>query len=209
MIRAEEVKSYKWVKLQQNPPKNAVLYVLDPKTREVELFVTDKNGVPKPVRSYIDIQKYVKIGSNNAILISDNQMFVKKYQSGDDYINIVESADKYTLTLNIDKIELVENKQNNLTFDGTGEKYPTVDAVNEKFTEIEDKISNVSGDKNFVYEQTTPSKVWEYQHPLNKKPSIQVTDSAGTVIMGQITVNDGINVRIEFNIAFWGYATNN
>lgn len=72
---------------------------------------------------------------------------------------------------------------------------------------IEDLQINV--DKNFVYEQTTPSKVWEYEHGLGKKPSVQVTDSAGTVMMGQITVNDGIRVRIEFNIAFWGYATNN
>lgn len=105
--------------------------------------------------------------------------------------------------------EVTINKQNDLTFDGTGTKYPTVDAVNVKFEEIEDQISNVSGDKSFVYEQTVPSKVWEYEHGLGKKPSVQVTDSAGTVMMGQITVNDGIRVRIEFNIAFWGYATNN
>ena len=64
-------------------------------------------------------------------------------------------------------------------------------------------------DKKFVYEQTTPSKIWEYEHNLGKKPSVQVTDSAGTVMMGQVTVNDGVRVRIEFNIAFWGYATNN
>lgn len=105
--------------------------------------------------------------------------------------------------------ELISNKQNNLTPDGTGTKYPTVDAVNIKVQELEENINNVSGDKTYVHEQTIPSKVWEYEHGLGKKPSVQITDSAGTVIMGQITVNDGITVRIEFNIAFWGYATNN
>lgn len=209
MIRAEEVKSYKWVKLKENPPKNAVLYVLDPITKEVELFVTNKNGLPKPIKSYIDIKDYVKVGADNAIIVDNNRLFVKKYESGDEYIEIENSPTDYKIKLNVDKIELVENKQNNLNPDGTGTKYPTVDAVNQKFEDIEDQISNVSGDKNFVYEQTTPSKIWEYEHGLGKKPSVQVTDSAGTVMMGQITVNDGTRVRIEFNIAFWGYATNN
>ena len=209
MIRAEEVKSYKWVKLKENPPKNAVLYVLDPITKEVELFVTNKNGLPKPIKSYIDIKDYVKVGSNNAIIVDNNRLFVKKYNAGDEYIEIENSPTDYKIKLNVDKIELVENKQNDLTPDGTGTKYPTVDAVNEKVQELEDSIANAAGDKNFVYEQTTPSKIWEYEHGLGKKPSVQVTDSAGTVMMGQITVNDGTRVRIEFNIAFWGYATNN
>ena len=209
MIRAEEVKSYKWVKLKENPPKNAVLYVLDPITKEVELFVTNKNGLPKSIKSYIDIKDYVKVGSNNAIIAANNRLFVKKYSAGDEYIEIENSPTDYKIKLNVDKIELVENKQNNLNPDGTGTKYPTVDAVNEKIQELEDSIANAAGDKNFVYEQTTPSKIWEYEHGLGKKPSVQVTDSAGTVMMGQITVNDGTRVRIEFNIAFWGYATNN
>ena len=209
MIRAEEVKSYKWVKLKENPPKNAVLYVLDPITKEVELFVTNKNGLPKPIKSYIDIKDYVKVGSNNAIIVDNNRLFVKKYNAGDEYIEIENSPTDYKIKLNVDKIELVENKQDSLSPDGTGTKYPTVDAVNEKVQELEDSIANAAGDKNFVYEQTTPSKIWEYEHGLGKKPSVQVTDSAGTVMMGQITVNDGTRVRIEFNIAFWGYATNN
>lgn len=84
-----------------------------------------------------------------------------------------------------------------------------VTALQDLITDIEESVDNIEGDKTYVHEQTTASKIWEYQHGLNKKPSIQITDSAGTVMMGQITVNDGITVRIEFNKAFWGYATNN
>lgn len=210
--KVNEVKSYKWNSLKEEPPKNAVLYVLDPITKEIELFITDKKGVPRTVKSvipHINIKDYVKQNIYNDIIVESNQLFVKKYNSGDEYIVIENSPTDYKIRLNVDKIELIENKQDNLNLDGTGTKYPTVDAVNQKFEDIEDQISNVSGDKNFVYEQTTPSKVWEYEHGLGKKPSVQVTDSAGTVMMGQITVNDGIRVRIEFNIAFWGYATNN
>lgn len=84
-----------------------------------------------------------------------------------------------------------------------------VTALQDLITDIEESVDSIEGDKTYVHEQTIPSKIWEYQHGLNKKPSIQVTDSAGTVMMGQITVNDGVTVRIEFNKAFWGYATNN
>lgn len=133
-------------------------------------------------------------------LINDGEFGDSRFVEENEITDILDGLTKY---------ELIENKQDNLSSDGTGTKYPTVDAVNDKFQELEEDISNVSGDKTYVYEQVTPSKVWEYEHGLGKRPSVQVTDSAGTVIMGQITVNDGIRVRIEFNIAFWGYATNN
>lgn len=108
--------------------------------------------------------------------------------------------------LEILNVEFTTNKQNNLNEDGTGTKYPTVDAVNQKFEDIEDQISNVSGDKNFTYNQNSPSSTWEIYHPLNKKPSVAVTDSAGTVVEGQIIINDGVKVVITFNAPFTGIA---
>lgn len=86
---------------------------------------------------------------------------------------------------------------------------------NSKYTEIEDvielieKIPSTEGDKNYIHEQTTPSDIWEYQHGLNKKPSVVITDSAGTVLMGAVLINDGVTVKIQFNFPFWGYAINN
>ena|SRR5690606_6098032 len=65
---------------------------------------------------------------------------------------------------------------------------------------------DVEGDKYFIYEKTTPSTIWLIDHPLNKKVSVTVTDSAGTVIEGQITLNTGTQVEIKFNAPFWGYA---
>ena len=214
MTRENEVKSYKWGDLKNSPPKNAVIYVLNKNTNTVEVYITDKNGNPKPINtgggpSTIDISDYVRNDLNNNLTVISNKLFSKKYVSGDSVILVEENSNNYTIKLKDGVLELLENKQDNLTPDGTGTKYPTVDAVNDKFQELEEEISNVSGDKTYVHEQVTPSKVWEYEHGLGKRPSVQVTDSAGTVMMGQITVNDGIKVRIEFNIAFWGYATNN
>lgn len=94
--------------------------------------------------------------------------------------------------------ESLVNKQNSLDNDGTGTKYPTVDAVN-------NALENLGDDKNFVYEQLTPSDEWIAYHGLNKKVSPIVTDSAGTVIEGQLIVNDGVKVIVRFNFPFTGF----
>lgn len=206
MLRDNEVKSYKWIKLEDNPPKNSVLYVLDPETHEVELFVTDRNGNPKPVKtnsgtvvSDINIEDYIAIGTNNAINVKDNQLFVKKYVSNSPYISIVESENRYELVFNDGNIEINNNKQDSLLVDGTGTKYPTVDAVNEVISDLRTEIQNTTSDKNFVYTQIYPSKVWEFNHPLNKMPTPVVLDTANTVMLAQVTINDGTRIRIEFN----------
>ena len=41
--------------------------------------------------------------------------------------------------------------------------------------------SGSGGDKNFIYNQNTPSATWEITHTLSKYPSVSVVDSAGTV----------------------------
>lgn len=58
----------------------------------------------------------------------------------------------------------------------------------------------------FTYEQTTPSDVWTFEHPLERKVSVTVTDSAGTIMEGQVTINTGTEIEIQFNVPFWGYA---
>lgn len=73
---------------------------------------------------------------------------------------------------------------------------------------VEDIIENldIDGDKNFIYHQNFPSTTWEIIHDLNKKPSVTVTDSADTVVEGQVMINDGIKVLIIFNAPFTGTA---
>lgn len=72
----------------------------------------------------------------------------------------------------------------------------------------DDGLVPKTGDKTYTYEheQTTPSDIWLIDHPLDKKVSVTVTDSAGTVMEGQITLNTGSQVEIKFNVPFWGYA---
>lgn len=67
-------------------------------------------------------------------------------------------------------------------------------------------IDNIQSDKNFVYTQSAPASIWTINHPLGKKVSIAVTDTAGTVVEGRITINNGTQVIVEFNAPFSGEA---
>lgn len=127
-------------------------------------------------------------------------------EEGDDYIKITIDEDTVFFSLNDDPLEKIKNKQDSLTPDGTGTKYPTVDAVNTKIQELEESIDDVSGDKNFIYHQNFPSSTWEIIHNLNKEPSVTIKDSADTVVEGQIIINDGVKVLITFNAPFTGTA---
>ncbi|MFV8339134.1 hypothetical protein ACNQGL_07670 [Flavobacterium sp. LB3P21] len=63
---------------------------------------------------------------------------------------------------------------------------------------------NNNGDANYVYTQNIPASVWTVVHTLNKKPSVTVTDSAGTIVEGQIEYISTSQLKITFTAAFSG-----
>lgn len=67
----------------------------------------------------------------------------------------------------------------------------------------------VVNDKHYKYEQPFSSKIWTIIHNLNKECSVTVRDSANTVVLGKITINNGSKVVIEFNKPFVGTAVLN
>lgn len=215
-MKENEVKSYKWVSLKENPPKNAVLYVLDPRTRDIELYITDKNGNPKPVKikTEIDIRDYVRVGSDNAIETQLNQLFVKKYVSGDEFISIEPSGNKYEVRLNIDKVveligtdvfELKVNKQNSLQEDGTGEKFPTVDAVKAKTDELTSSVNNLNTQVTQIINQTQTTyhhfshkQEVKIQHNLLKYPRVDVMIGTDIVLADTEHSPDMNSVTVRF-----------
>jgi len=67
--------------------------------------------------------------------------------------------------------------------------------------------SNVfTGDANFVHSQGVAAAQWVINHNLAKKCSVTVVDSAGTVVIGQITYNSDNQVTLDFEAAFSGKA---
>ena len=64
-------------------------------------------------------------------------------------------------------------------------------------------------DANYVHDQAQPSSIWTINHPLNKKVSVTITDTAGTVLEGQVIIKDNSQVIVMFNNPFSGIAVLN
>ena len=66
--------------------------------------------------------------------------------------------------------------------------------------------TSVGGDKTYTHTQTTPAMKWTVQHNLGKFPSCTITDSAGTVVIGEVKHMDKNTVEIVFSAQFAGKA---
>lgn len=61
-------------------------------------------------------------------------------------------------------------------------------------------------DKHYTYLQPSASDRWLVEHNLNKFPSVQVVDSAGSIVVGEITYIDRNSLEIKFSGKFSGRA---
>ena len=64
----------------------------------------------------------------------------------------------------------------------------------------------LTGDKDFTYIKSTPDQIWDITHNLDKYPSVTIVDSAGSVVMGDITYTSKSAIKITFSAAFSGKA---
>jgi hypothetical protein len=71
---------------------------------------------------------------------------------------------------------------------------------------VKRELSALGADANYVHTQTVPLKIWVINHPLHKKVSVEIQDTAGTQMIGKIVKNDGVQVILEFNFPFSGIA---
>lgn len=60
--------------------------------------------------------------------------------------------------------------------------------------------------KRFVFTQGTPSATWNITHTLDGFPSVTVIDSAGTVVIGEVSYNSTSSVTVSFSGGFSGKA---
>jgi len=67
-------------------------------------------------------------------------------------------------------------------------------------------VVQVSGDKNFVFTQSSASATWTINHTLNKFPAVEVVDSANDIVIGNVTYNSITQITITFTAAFSGKA---
>lgn len=92
-------------------------------------------------------------------------------------------------------------EEKTLIYENDGDEHKMIHSGN-----IQEYIKN---DVNVTKDFTFPSKVWEFTHNAGKVLSIEIRDTAGTKIRGQVVINDGTRVRVEFNIPVSGNITGN
>ena len=60
--------------------------------------------------------------------------------------------------------------------------------------------------KRFVYTQSPASSTWNITHTLNGYPSVTVVDSAGSVVIGDVSYNSTTSLTVSFSSGFAGKA---
>jgi hypothetical protein len=61
-------------------------------------------------------------------------------------------------------------------------------------------------DATYVHTQNQAATVWEITHNLKTFPSVTVVDSAGSVVIGNVTYASENRVTLSFSAAFGGKA---
>jgi hypothetical protein len=62
------------------------------------------------------------------------------------------------------------------------------------------------GQTTYTHTQSVPSGTWVIQHLLGRHPSVSVVDSAGSVVVGNVTYDSDIRVTVTFSASFSGKA---
>lgn len=66
--------------------------------------------------------------------------------------------------------------------------------------------AEVPGASAYVHYQTVPTAVWSIEHELNRYPAVTITDSAGSVVIGDVQFISADVVHVTFAAAFSGRA---
>lgn len=81
---------------------------------------------------------------------------------------------------------------------------PTLDAEVATKAYVDSGLGVAGG--TFVHVQSVPSNQWDIVHGMAYFPSVNVVDSAGTEVEGEVSYIDANTVRVKFNAGFSGKA---
>lgn len=71
-------------------------------------------------------------------------------------------------------------------------------------TYVDQKVSQISNDKNYILTVSMPSDIWLINHSLGKYPSVTVINNDLKEVVGDIEYIDLDNIRITFSSEFSG-----
>jgi hypothetical protein len=62
------------------------------------------------------------------------------------------------------------------------------------------------GATTYTHQQTSPSAIWVITHNLGRHPAVDIVDSSGNVVIGEIRYNSDNQITVTFIAAFSGKA---
>lgn len=86
------------------------------------------------------------------------------------------------------------------------ENKPKINGVVLEGNKTSSDLGLMGSDKTYVYNQNVPSSVWSITHNLDKFPSVTIVDSAGSVVMGEVTYENKNKLKVTFTVEFGGSA---
>jgi hypothetical protein len=60
--------------------------------------------------------------------------------------------------------------------------------------------------RRHVHTQNTSSSTWTITHDLGGRPSVTIVDTAGTVVIGEVSYESDTEITVSFTAPFSGYA---
>lgn len=137
---------------------------------------------------------------NNPVIVYDNkELFIL-----DSEFDLPEKGKKDTLYLLKSTQSFYIYNEETSKYNPATKDYESI--INQYISELNKRIDNINEYKNYIYVQRSAESIWNINHNLNKMPSVTVVDSAGSVVVGDITYIDLNNIRIKFSGAFSGKA---
>lgn len=64
---------------------------------------------------------------------------------------------------------------------------------------LETNYPLLNGDKNFVFVQAATASIWNITHNMNKKPSVTIIDSAGSMVFAKLTYVNLNVIQLDFD----------
>lgn len=83
---------------------------------------------------------------------------------------------------------------------------PKINGVELVGNKTSSDLGITGSDKSYTYKQNIPSSVWTIIHNLDKYPSVTIVDSAGSVVMGEVTYESKNKLKVTFTAEFGGSA---
>lgn len=77
------------------------------------------------------------------------------------------------------------------------------DAPNQVVVRLSTSAGNT---RRQVHTQAAASTTWNVAHSLGGRPSITIVDTAGTIVIGEVTYISDSQITVEFTSAFSGFA---